>query len=328
MTRDTIPMPPRVRERLAALGVSVDKVAARAGIAQASLDGLTTDDYFAFWRELPRESERPDLGLAIGGETANDAYSIPLTAALQAPTFGDALRTVARYKRLCCPEVIDIEVSGGEARVRCHWLYAREEVPPLLVDGLFASFTALGKRGSGGQVAPIRVELARRTRNAQLLRAHFGCPIVFGAIADRLVFAERALAVPFVTSSAEAFAQIVPRLEAALVARRRTRTLVDDVRLAIARTISAGMRPSIDEVARRLRISPRTLQRRLGEADTTFQIQLDDVRRVSARRLLAQTELGPPDIAFLLGFTEPNSFARAFRSWERTTPLRWRAARS
>jgi AraC-like DNA-binding protein len=50
------------------------------------------------------------------------------------------------------------------------------------------------------------------------------------------------------------------------------------------------------------------------------------VRGLSARRLLAHTELPPIDIAFLLGFAEPNSFARAFRLWERTTPLRWRAA--
>ncbi|NVB79238.1 MAG: helix-turn-helix domain-containing protein [Kofleriaceae bacterium] len=328
MTRDTIPMSPQVRERLPALGISIEKVAVRAGLAPSLRDELTTDEYFAFWRALARESDRPDLGLAIGAQASIGASSISSVAALQAPTFGDALRTVARYKRLCCPEVVDIEVTGGEARVRCHWLFAREEVPPLLVDGLFASFASLAKRGSGGQVAPIRVELARRSRHAQLLRAHFGCPIVFGATADRIVFAERTLAVPFITSSAEAFAQIVPRLEAELVARRRNRTLVDDARLAIARTISAGMRPSIDEVARRLRISARTLQRRLGEADTTFQAELDDVRRVSARRLLAQTELQPTDIAFLLGFEEPNSFARAFRTWERTTPLRWRAART
>jgi AraC-like DNA-binding protein len=49
---------------------------------------------------------------------------------------------------------------------------------------------------------------------------------------------------------------------------------------------------------------------------------------VAARRLLENTELEPIDIAFLLGFAEPNSFTRAFRLWERTTPLRWRAARS
>jgi AraC-like DNA-binding protein len=52
------------------------------------------------------------------------------------------------------------------------------------------------------------------------------------------------------------------------------------------------------------------------------------VRHVAARRLLEHTALTPLDISFLLGFSEPNSFARAFRTWERTTPLRWRAARS
>jgi AraC-like DNA-binding protein len=88
--------------------------------------------------------------------------------------------------------------------------------------------------------------------------------------------------------------------------------------------MSSGARPTVDGVARRLHLSPRTLQRRLGEERTTYQQQLDQVRRTSARRLLANTELDPVEIAFLLGFEEPNSFARAFRAWERTTPARWR----
>jgi AraC-like DNA-binding protein len=71
-------------------------------------------------------------------------------------------------------------------------------------------------------------------------------------------------------------------------------------------------------------VSSRTLQRRLGEERTSYQEQLDHVRRISACRLLANTELDPIDIAFLRGFEEPNSFARAFRAWERTAPIRWR----
>jgi AraC-like DNA-binding protein len=91
---------------------------------------------------------------------------------------------------------------------------------------------------------------------------------------------------------------------------------------------SAGARPSVETVAHRLDTSPRTLQRRLGKARTTLQDRLDDIRYVAARRPLELTALAPIDIAFLLGFAEPNSFVRAFRSRERTTPLRWRAARS
>src|SRR5262249_43162430 len=139
------------------------------------------------------------------------------------------------------------------------------------------------------------------------------------------VFAAEALALPFVTADAEAFARVVPGLEAELVGRAQRRTVRDDVRVAIARNMSAGARPSVGVVARRLNLSARTLQRRLGEERPSYQEEPDRVRRASARRLLANTELGTMDIAFLLGFEEPNSFARAFRGWENTTPARWRA---
>ncbi|MCE9576764.1 MAG: AraC family transcriptional regulator [Deltaproteobacteria bacterium] len=330
MARDTIPISAPVVAQLAAHGIDVARVAARAGIDDVARRDVTTAEYFAYWRALEGETDRADLGLVVGAQSPVHAYSIASVAALQAPTLGEALRVLARYKRLTCPEhiLVDVDEDAGEASVRCDWLLATESVPPLLVDGVFASINALARRGTGGAVAPIRVELARRARHAPILRAHFGCAVRFGAPVDRLVFAARAMTAPFVTASAEAFARIVPGLEAQLVSRARTKTPIDDVRIAIARTISRGARPSIEVIARALRTSARTLQRRLGAADTTFQHQLDHVRRLSARRLLAHTELDPIDISFLLGFAEPNSFARAFRTWERTSPLRWRAARS
>ncbi len=67
------------------------------------------------------------------------------------------------------------------------------------------------------------------------------------------------------------------------------------------------------------------MQRRLGELGTTYQEVLDGVRRQSARRLLADTDLGTGEVAFLLGFEEVNSFMRAFHAWEGITPARWRA---
>jgi AraC-like DNA-binding protein len=50
------------------------------------------------------------------------------------------------------------------------------------------------------------------------------------------------------------------------------------------------------------------------------------VRRRSAERLLAATDLDAGEVAFLLGFEELNSFTRAFRAWEGTTPSQWRLA--
>lgn len=313
MPRDTLSISCGVVEYLARAGVTVPAVAAE----------VTTDEYFAFWHAIAASDDRPDLGLSLGAAVLG--RSVSAQAALQAPTLGDALRTIARYKRIACPEEVLVEVGDGEAGVRFDWMLATGEVPALLVDAVFSSMVALVARGTGGKACPVRIELARKRRHAQVLRAHFHCPIEFGATHDRIVFAESALAVPFVTADRAAYAQLVPGLEAKLAAKR---TLLGDVRIAIARTISAGARPSVDTIAERLATSPRTLQRRLGEARTTFQDQLDDVRHVAARRLLEHTELTPLDISFLLGFAEPNSFARAFRLWERTTPLRWRAARS
>ena len=87
-----------------------------------------------------------------------------------------------------------------------------------------------------------------------------------------------------------------------------------------------GDKPTIERVARELRTSTRTLQRRLRDAGTTYQALLDEVRRRSARRLRANTKLDAREVAFLLGFEELNSFTRAFHVWEGTTPTRWREA--
>ena len=320
MSRDAIPVSRRLLARLEELGAL-----GRIGLkADEPLGPLTTEAFFALWRAVDEATERRDLGLVIGAGALDGGYSVASAAALHAPDLEGALRTLGRYKRLTCPEQVEVEVDADEANVRFHWMLATSDVPRLLVDSAFASFAALARRGTGGKVGPIAIELARRSRDTALLRAHFGCRVEFGAPVDRMVFEARALSVPFVTADAEAFSRIVPGFEAELVGRAGARSLRDDVRVAIARTMSSGARPSVDEVAQRLHLSSRTLQRRLGEARTSFQEQLDDVRRTSAKRLLGNTELDPVEIAFLLGFEEPNSFPRAFRVWERTTPVRWR----
>jgi len=313
MARDTLSISQAVIDHLVREGVEVPSVPAE----------LTTEEYFGFWRAIAARDERPELALGLG--TAVFGKGLGTQVALQAPTLGECLRVIGRYKRLHCPEDVLVEIAGGEASVRCDWILATEEVPALVVDAIFACYVKLAAHATGGKAAPIRIELARKRRHAQVLRAHYRCPIEFGAAHDRIVFPAAALAMPLVTANREAYDRLVPGLEAQLARRR---TVVGDVRIAIARTISAGARPSIDPVAERLETSGRTLQRRLTEAKTSFQDQLDDVRHVAARRLLEHTELEPIDIAFLLGFAEPNSFVRAFRSWERTTPLRWREARS
>ena len=171
--------------------------------------------------------------------------------------------------------------------------------------------------------SPDRITPNPPLKHEAVLRRHFGCDIKFDAPFDLLVFEDTALDLPLVTHNAQLLALLVPGLEAALEQDGSSRTLADDVRAVLGQKI-CGERPAVEKVAKALGMSPRTLQRRLGELGTSYQKLLDDVRHRTARRLLAKTDLGAGEVAFLLGFEELNSFTRAFHSWEGTTPARWR----
>ncbi|UQA59371.1 AraC family transcriptional regulator [Polyangium aurulentum] len=324
---DLVPIPGVMLERLSDLGIDVERILDKAGLSRALIvpprGRVTTAEFFALWRAIEEVSGARDLGLRLGAEALPHRYDIASMAALHAATVGDALEKLGKYKRLVCPEEVRVDVERGEARVHFHWWLAEGSPPRLLVDGTFASILALVRRGTGKNIAPVRVELARRRMDAALLARHFGCEIRFDAPVDLLVLPESALAERFVTHNADLLALLLPGLEAELDVQSHRRSLPDEVRLALCRRM-CGERPSIDKVAKDLRMSARTLQRRLGEAGTSYQRILDEVRYQSARRLLASTDLDAGEVAFLLGFEELNSFSRAFHGWEGMTPARYR----
>jgi AraC-like DNA-binding protein len=327
MMPDVVPLPATLLDRFSRLGVDVDALLRRAAIPRSRFDAAkphgTTAEFFALWRAAEESGVGPGLGIRTGSETDPRHQSVAYLVALHSATLGDGLRKLARYKRLVCPEEVTIEVAHGEAKLRFEWLLAQTDPPPMLVDGVFAGVVDMARRGSGGSIRPRRIELTRRRAHEEMLRAHFGCDIRFDAPLDVLVFDEAALALPLVTHNAQLLAVMIPGLESALEQTGTSRTLADDVRTTLGARI-CGERPAIEKVAKSLGMSPRTLQRRLGELGTSYQKLLDDVRHRSARRLLANTDLGAAEVAFLLGFEELNT--RAFHSWEGTTPTRWRTS--
>ena len=74
------------------------------------------------------------------------------------------------------------------------------------------------------------------------------------------------------------------------------------------------------DVARRLAVSTRTLQRRLSEEGTSFQQELNGLRADLARHYLTNSRYSSAEISFLLGYSDPNSFIRAFHAWTGQTP--------
>jgi AraC-like DNA-binding protein len=82
---------------------------------------------------------------------------------------------------------------------------------------------------------------------------------------------------------------------------------------------------SAEEAARQLHMSPRTLQRKLADADTTYQQLVDDTRRDLALRYIEDPARSLTDITFALGFSQPSAFTRAFRRWTGVSPSEYRS---
>ncbi len=92
----------------------------------------------------------------------------------------------------------------------------------------------------------------------------------------------------------------------------------------ILKQLLAGQRPGINDLAREMHLSTRTLQRRLTEQGITFQRLLDEARRELARHYLLHSSRELNETAYLLGYEDANSFFRAFHQWEGTSPGQWR----
>jgi AraC-like DNA-binding protein len=130
---------------------------------------------------------------------------------------------------------------------------------------------------------------------------------------------------PFLTANESLWQTFEPELQRRLTKLDAAAPLADRVRTVLLESLPSG-EASVDVVARRLGLTPRTLQRRLKPEGTPFKEIVRQTRERLARHYLANTTLAYGEISFLIGFDEPSSFFRAFRDWTGTTPESLRLA--
>ena len=82
--------------------------------------------------------------------------------------------------------------------------------------------------------------------------------------------------------------------------------------------------PSLTDIARELHLTPRTLTRKLRARGTGYKELLADIRNTQAQSWLRSTHFSVAEIAYLLGYQEPANFTRAFKAWNKCSPLAWR----
>ena len=327
VTSDRFKVSGLLARRLGEHRVSVSAVLQRAGLPAAFFQQekiyATTAELFALWQAVGETSADPAIGLKLGAEPRFERYQPSAIAAVCSRSFRDALQRIARYKKLTCPEEIRVRTSGDEATVEFIYLEADEIQPDVLVDLGLSWILAIGRRGTDGQITPLRLELTRAVQNRELLESHFGCRVRFKAGRNALSFRNGDLDRPFVTQNEELLKAIGAQLEADLQERNASADVGEQVKHTLKRSL-AGKRPTLQQVARELCMSVRTLQRRLTDADITFQQLVEDTRRELAHHYLKHSTAELNEAAFLLGYGDANSFFRAFHGWEGTSPGEWR----
>jgi AraC-like DNA-binding protein len=286
---------------------------------------LTTAQNFALWRAIEELCADPAFGLNFGAQLDFAALHPSAFLAYHARDYRDALARHVRFSQICLPKEVYVETNHNECVIESKWLYATEEVPPLLVDLSMAILVEIGRRGTQYPVTPKRIELKRTPERTGIHRAHFNCPIRFKSSRNAIVLPLADLDRPFVTYNAELVDMLQTQLEKKLEGYKRQSSTNEQVKWILKKMLPSG-RPNIVDVARELGVSVRTLQRQMATKGTTFRKLLLAARQELTHQYLAQPELQISEIAFCLGYESTNSFYRAFHAWEGTTPALWRSS--
>jgi AraC-like DNA-binding protein len=316
--------------RMEQLGFDRDELVSGIGFTQQELEDpdarVPVTKIVELWRQVIERSPDPELGVRVGSEIKGPEMGIVGYSMHYSSTLGEALNRIARYCRIVS-EAIQCTVKRGDDGVAvvldAHPLLDALRHP---IGARLSGVLSTLREITGREIVPVEVLFpSPRPDELILHRKFFGCPLKFDERRAVLVLRVDDLEVP-VTNADERLCRYLDQLSAeALDALGPEGSFVDRVRRAIWSDLSGG-HPCLAQTASTLGVSTRTLQRRLREEGTTFAALLDVFRREMSTRLLRDKSLAVYEVAFLLGYSDPSAFYRAFRRWQDASPYEFRTA--
>jgi len=300
----------------------------RAGDLTRADTELEADQELRVIRNLVRAlPDVPGLGLEAGTRYHLTTHGIWGFALVSSPDLRSAIGFGLRYLDLTFAfNRIRLEEAPREARMILDDGAIPEDLRRFLIEREGASIMTLQRDMFSSAIPLIRVEASYPAPPyAELYEPIFGVRPRFGAQGNRAVFDAALLDLPLPQAN-ELTARVCEDQCRALLERRTARTgTARRVREQLIRT-SGGI-PGMEEVARALRLSPRTLRRRLEHEGTSFRALVEEVRMALAEEFLSNHAMTVEEIAARLGYAEAASFTRAFARRRGAPPGRFRRAR-
>jgi AraC-like DNA-binding protein len=292
-----------IYEAMKKKGIDTDAIFTRLGVDENYVytEQLRTPHsaQMYFWQAVEDVSGDPDVGLHLGQLLPAYKGQVLEYLFLSSPTFGEGLRRAQNYQRLLSDAAnTDFFIEGDDA---CMVLdAASDDVRRLrhfnecFVLGLITFFRSI----TDGNFYPSRIEFEHeRAEGQDHVREVLGCDVTFGAPQNRLYFPAKLLSHASPHAEPELL-DLHERFASEQVARLEKKDIVGQVERIVAELLDSG-EVTLDAVAERLGIKPRTLRTRLTEAETSFNQVLADFRYRLARQLLATTDESIDEIVYL-----------------------------
>lgn len=318
-----------MRRALDSAGVDSAALFAQAGLSVEALSDpqarFSTQATARLWQLAVAATGDTAFGLTAARHSSQGSFHALGYALAASSTLADAFARLVRYFRIVT-DIADIQLHSGarEWQVR---VVASETAAAEGIDAFVFNILRMCRMLRGRDYAPLKVELMRPAPTAaEAFARAFRAPIVFGAGGNVLHLDAAAMQLPLEDANVE-LARHNDAVAARYLATVVNGSVTDRVRLALIELLRSG-EPRQTDLAKRLHLSTRTLQRQLTAADTSYSALLDEVRRQLAQEYLADPELDISEIAFLLGYTDTGSFTHAFRRWTGKSPSAWRVQRS
>jgi AraC-like DNA-binding protein len=307
---------------LEARGVATPTILKAAGLAS-----VPSNDPLA---RVPLTSVRQLLAAAVeltgdpyfGLYAANFLHTANLHALgyamLASSTLRDMCERLVKYFRLLSGSSRPVLVeAGGGARLE----FRLVTEPPALTDDVFGLFLArLIVTVSDGKARPTRIDLHRPAPPDDGVRHRraFGCPVSFDAPYTSFVFDNSALDVAL-TGACRELAENNERIVVGYLAKLDRSDIQMRVRALLLQELANG-NVTKESIAKKLCMSPRTLQIKLAKSNTTFQDVVNETRRALACGYIENSGMSITEIAYTLGFSDTSNFSRAFRRWTGHSP--------
>lgn len=309
----------------AALGADPAELAANVGFDPSQADDpealMSSVIEDALWREGARLLNDDDFGLHVAELLRPGSFDVLDYVVRNAPSLREAFARWARYNRLEHDVAVFTMIDQGPVVRIEHALRGGAVQHRHSAESTLAAQVVAAEQLTQARLTPVAVEFVHAAPAS--LREHariFGVAPSFLCPVNAVVWPREALERPVQAADA-ALSRVLERHADALLAALpdASNMYTDRVRAWLIRNLEDG-EATLARAASELKLSERSLQRRLAAERSSFDALLDEVRHTLALRYLAEPKVGISALAYRLGYSDASAFHRAFRRWTGTSP--------